>query len=91
LQRTHELTIQIKKDTSKIVLDIEWVVILLDRQMARIDDLESYMKDNLGTDWSQLKHFWQEYKEGDITRLDFAIEALKKLGNRFLGIFVSTS
>jgi len=32
------------------------VVILLERQMARIDDLESYMKENLGSDWSQLKN-----------------------------------
>jgi hypothetical protein len=91
LERTHELASQIKDDTSKIVLDIEWVVILLDRQMARIDDLETYMKDNLGSDWTQLKHYWHEYREGDITRLDFTKEALKKLGKRFLGIFVSTS
>lgn len=91
LEKTHELTSQIKEDTSKIILDVEWVVILLDRQMARIEDLEVYMKDNLGSDWSQLKHNWQEYKEGDITRLDFAKLALKKLGKQFLGIFISTS
>ena len=59
--------------------------------MARIEDLEVYMKDNLGSDWSQLKHNWQEYKEGDITRLDFAKLALKKLGKQFLGVFISTS
>ena len=91
LQKTHELTSQIKEDTSKILLDIEWVVILVERQMDRIEDVESYMKDNLGSDWNQLKHNWQEYKTGEITRGEFAKDALKKLGKKFLGIFINTS
>jgi hypothetical protein len=91
LERTHKLASEIKEDTTKIVLDIEWVVMLLNRQMTQINDLESYMKANLGSDWTQIKHYWQEYKEGDITRLDFTKEALKKLGKQFLGIFVNTS
>ena len=91
LQKTHELTAQIKEDTSKIIVDIEWVVILVLRQMDRIEDVESYMKDTLGSDWNQLKHNWQQYKVGDITRGEFAKEALKKLGKKFLGIFVNTS
>jgi hypothetical protein len=48
------------------------------------------MKDNLGTDWLQIKNLWSEYKEGDMTRGEFAKAALKKLGKRFLGIFVNT-
>jgi hypothetical protein len=59
--------------------------------MSRIEDVESYMMDKLGSDWSQLKHNWQEYKEGEISRGEFAKEALKKLGKKFLGIFVNTS
>lgn len=51
-QKTHELASQIKDDTSKIVLKVEWVVILIERQMASIDDIESYMKDKLGSDWT---------------------------------------
>lgn len=91
LQKTHELTTQIKEDTSKIIVDIEWVVILVLRQMDRIEDVEFYMKNKLGSDWSQLKNSWQEYKVGEITRGKFAKEALKKLGKKFLGIFVNTS
>ena len=91
LQKTHELTSQIKEDTSKIVLDIQWVVILVLRQMDRIEDVESYMKEKLGSDWTQLQNSWQEYKVGDITRGEFAKEALKKVGKKFLGIFISTS
>lgn len=58
--------------------------------MDRIDDVENYMKDNLGTDWLQIKNFWSEYKEGDMTRGEFTKAALKKLGKSFLGIFVNT-
>ena len=91
LQKTHELTSQIKEDTSKIILDIQWVVILVERQMDMVEDVESYMKEKLGSDWSQLKHNWQEYKAGEITRGEFAKDALKKLGKKFLGIFINTS
>lgn len=91
LQKTHELASQIKDDTSKIVLKVEWVVILIERQMASIDDIESYMKDKLGSDWTQLQYNWQEYKNGDISRGDFVKTALKKVGKKFLGIFVNTS
>ena len=91
LEKTTELTGQIKEDTSKIVLEVEWVVILLERQMARIEDVETYMRTNLGSDWSQLKQKWQEFKQGDISRGEFVKIGLRKLGKKFLGIFVSTS
>ena len=90
LTETHELAGQIKDDTSKIKLGIEAVSVILEYQMDRIDDVEEYMKENLGTDWVQIKHLWSEYKEGDITRGDFTKAALKKLGKGFLGIFVNT-
>jgi hypothetical protein len=91
MEKTHELANQIKDDTSKIVLKVDWVVILIERQMANIKDVESYMKDKLGSDWSQLKNSWQEYKNGDISRGEFTKGALKKLGKKFLGIFIHTS
>lgn len=90
LTKTHELASQIKEDTSKIKLDIETVSVILEYQMDRIDDVENYMKDNLGTDWLQIKNLWSEYKEGDMTRSEFTKAALKKLGKNFLGIFVNT-
>lgn len=90
ITETHELAGQIKQDTSKIKLDIEAVSVILEYQMDRIDDVEDYMKQNLGTDWHQIKNLWNEYKEGDMTRGDFTKAALKKLGKNFLGIFVNT-
>jgi len=90
LIKTHELAGQIKEDTLKIKLDIETVSDILEGQMDRIDDVENYMKENLGPDWLQIKNLWSEYKEGDMTRGEFTKAALKKLGKNFLGIFVNT-
>ena len=90
LTKTHELAGQIKEDTSKIKLDIEAVSVILEYQMDRIDDVEEYMKENLGPDWLKIKNLWAEYKEGDMTRGEFTKSALKKLGKSFLGIFVNT-
>ncbi len=90
LAKTQELAGQIKEDTSKIKLDIEAVSVILEYQMDRIDDVEDYMKDHLGSDWLQIKNLWSNYKEGEITRGDFTKAALKKLGKSFLGIFVNT-
>ena len=59
--------------------------------MGKAREIESYMKANLGSDWNQLKNSWQEYKDGEISRGDFAKIALKKVGKKFLGIFVNTS
>jgi hypothetical protein len=89
LAKTQELAGQIKEDTSKIKLGIDEVSVILEYQMERIVDVEDYMKENLGSDWLQIKNLWSEYKEGDMTRGDFTKAALKKLGKSFLGIFVN--
>ena len=86
-----QLTKEIKADTSKIVLDIDFVIQVLDYQMERVEDVEEYMKENLGSDWLQIKNCWKDYKNGDIPRKKFTKVALKKLGKAFLGIFVNTS
>ncbi len=94
IKKTRSLAGEIKEDTSKIVLQMDEVVLILEHQMdaiGKIEDVEIYMKKNLGSDWDQLKYRWQEYKDEKITRGDFAKSALKKLGKKFLGIFVNTS
>ena len=94
IKKTKSLAGEIKEDTSKIILQMDDVVSILELQMekiGKIEDVEIYMKKNLGTDWDQLKYSWQEFKDGKITRGDFAKKALKKFGKKFLGIFVNTS
>jgi len=88
LEKTSNLASQIKKDTDKIELDVEWVVMLTERHMLMIEDVETYMKDNLGSDWNQIKHKWKEYKEAEISMSDFINFSLGKLSKKFLAIFV---
>ena len=93
MEKTSELTEQIKEDTSSIVLKIDQVVFILDHQMGtlgKVDKIEEYMIKNLGSDWTQIKNFWAMYREDEITRSDFIKKALKKIGKKFLGIFVNT-
>lgn len=89
LMKTMELTKEIKSDTSKIMLDVDLVIQILDVQMDRVVDIEEYMMENLGPDWLKIKNVWKEYKDGYITRGEFTKSALKKLGKSFLGIFVN--
>jgi len=94
IKKTKSLAGEIKEDTSRIVLQMDEVVSILELQMetiGKIEDIEIHMKKHLGSDWSQLKYSWQEHKDGKITRGDFAKLALKKLGKKFLGVFVNTS
>ena len=94
IKKTKSLAGEIKEDTSKIVLQMDEVVLILEHQMdliGKIEEIEIYMKENLGSDWLQIRNKWQEYKEEKITRGEFAKLALKKLGKKFLGIFVNTS
>lgn len=88
LQKTSDLASQIKEDTDKIEIDVEWVVMLTERHMLMIEDVETYMKDNLGSDWNQIKHKWQEYKDAEISMSDFINYSLGRLSKKFLGIFV---
>jgi methyl-accepting chemotaxis protein len=95
LDKTQELAGQINDDTSQIIVDIETVAVVLEYQMDRIsdkmDEVEKYMKDHLGSDWHRIKTNWKQYKDGEITRGEFTRSALKKLGKSFLNIFVKTS
>jgi len=95
MEKTQELAGQIKDDTSQIIVDIETVAVILEYQMDRIsdkmDEVEIYMKEHLGSDWLQIKNNWKKYKDGEISRGEFTKSALKKLGRSFLSIFVKVS
>ena len=79
---------EIKEDTREIKLDISEVAIMIEQLMEGHEDLEGYMKENLGSDWKILKHSWQKCKEGEISKWQFAKIGLSKVGKRFAGIFI---
>jgi len=80
----------IKEDTTQIKLEISEVAILIEQLMDGYEDLESYMKENLGSDWKLLKNSWQKCKKGEITKWEFAKVGLSKVGKKFAGIFIKT-
>jgi len=71
------------------MLEVEYVISIVESQMAKIENLEDYMMRKLGSDFDQIKNNWDMYKEGEITRTDFVKVALKKLGKNFIGLFVN--
>ena len=89
IDKTKDVAIQIKDDTEMIMLEVEYVISIVESQMAKIENLEDYMMRKLGSDFDQIKNNWNMYKEGEITRTDFVKVALKKLGKNFIGLFVN--
>ena len=89
IDNTQDVAIQIKDDTEMIMLEVEYVISIVESQMAKIDNLEDYMMKKLGSDFDQIRNNWIMYKEGKITRGDFVKVALKKLGKNFIGLFVN--
>jgi len=79
---------EIKEDTTKIKLEISEVAIMIEQLMDGYENVEKYMKENLGSDWKILKSSWQKYKEGKITKWEFAKIGLSKVGKKFAGIFI---
>ena len=78
---------EIKEDTKEIKLEISEVAVMIEQLMEGHEDLEGYMKENLGSDWKILKNSWQKCKEGEISKWEFAKVGLSKVGKRFAGIF----
>lgn len=54
----------------------------------RIDDLEGFLIDNLGSDFTKLKYTWDEYKSGKIGKKELIKEGIKVIGKKFLKAFL---
>ncbi|MFW9896545.1 MAG: hypothetical protein ACFFD7_12135 [Candidatus Thorarchaeota archaeon] len=79
---------EIKEDTAKIKLEISEVALMIEQLMEGHEDLEKYMKENLGSDWKILKNHWKRCKKGEISKWEFAKIGLSKVGKNFAGIFI---
>ncbi len=87
--KTVELKVsEIKDDTTQIKLEISEVATMIEHLMEGHEDLETYMKENLGSDWKVLKNSWKRCKKGDITKWEFAKIGLSRVGKKFAGIFI---
>ena len=88
LKEMDSMVSEIKEDTKEIKLEISEVAVMIEQLMEGHEDLEGYMKENLGSDWKVLKHSWQKCKAGEISKWEFAKIGLKKVGKKFAGIFI---
>ncbi|MFX0037251.1 MAG: hypothetical protein ACFE9I_16630 [Candidatus Hermodarchaeota archaeon] len=77
----------IKSDTQEIKLKIDDVATIIEHLMENINDIEGYMKENLGSDWKVVKNAWKKCKNGDISKGEFIKIGLSKIGKKFAGIF----
>ena len=50
----------------------------------KTEDIESYLKSHIGSDWEKIKHIWDEYKKGKITRKQMIMKCIKILGKKFI-------
>ena len=79
---------EIGADTKEIKLKVSEVAFMIEYLMEEIDNIEDYMKENLGSDWVILKNAWQRCKDGEISKAEFIKTGLLKIGKRFASIFI---
>lgn len=71
---------EIKSDTELIKQYTEPI----EEIFNRIDNLETYLKEHLASDWEKIKDVYDEYKRKDISRKQFISKCIKILGKRFI-------
>ncbi|MFX1395049.1 MAG: hypothetical protein ACFFAH_15965, partial [Promethearchaeota archaeon] len=73
----------IKSDTELIKQYTSQIEDLFD-QLGKLEDIEAYLKDHLGSDWEKLKYAWEDYKAGKINRKQLIWQGVKVIGKRFI-------
>ncbi|MFW9829538.1 MAG: hypothetical protein ACFFEY_18335 [Candidatus Thorarchaeota archaeon] len=61
--------------------------ISLIEEMDKIDDLKTFLKEKLSSDWEKIKISFKAYKAGELEKDTFIRTALKNVGNKFFEIF----
>ena len=79
---------EIEGDTKEIKMKVYEVAFMIEHLMEDIDNIEGYMKENLGSDWVILRNAWQRCKDGEISKAEFIKMGLLKIGKKFASIFI---
>lgn len=90
INKIETTTDAIKDVTTCILIDINQIAHLIEIAIDDITNIEEYMKSYLGSDWQKIKHCWQKYKSGEISKAEFVKFSLKSVGVKFLRIFIRT-
>ncbi|OLS12212.1 MAG: hypothetical protein RBG13Loki_4176 [Promethearchaeota archaeon CR_4] len=52
----------------------------IEEAIAKFDDMETYLRDHLASDWEKIRGAWTEAKNGEISKKEFAKRAITTLG-----------
>ena len=61
--------------------------IKVEEEIDKIDDLESFLKKELSSDWEKIKTSFSAFKAGELNKTLFIEVAIKNIGEKFLDIF----
>ena len=59
----------------------------VEEELDKIDDLESFLKEELSSDWEKIKLSFNAFKTGELNKTLFIEVAVKNIGAKFLDIF----
>ena len=90
LDRIQNTTQSIKDDTFMILIDVSQLAKMIEVAIDDITNIEEYMRNYLGSDWQKIKHFWQKYKDNEITKGEFVKSCLRAVGLKFVNVFIRT-
>lgn len=71
---------EIKSDTELIKEYTSQIENILDKQ----EDMETFLKDHLGSDFEKIKFAWQDYKDGKINKKQLIGQGIKIIGKKFV-------
>lgn len=52
--------------------------------LEKTEYVEQYLRKHLGSDWEKIKHIWEDYKNGKISKKELIKEGVKILGKKFI-------
>lgn len=80
------------KNFAKLSGYFSYLAYKIEKRMKRIDDIEGYMKKNLGSDWLVIENAWNKCIDRTsrfrISRNEFIKTGLLKLRKKFVGLFI---
>lgn len=94
LSEKHEKTTDILRDISSQCDDIKSDTELLEEysdqfkelfdKLGKLETIEQYLRDHLGSDWQKIKNAWEDYKNRKISWKKLLFKGIKVVGKKFI-------
>ncbi len=71
--------------------DTESIIVKVEEEMDKIEDLKQFLKTKLSNDWEKIKLSFDAYKAGELSKRVFVEVAIKNIGKeRFTSLFLKS-